>query len=883
VAQHRIVALVLALMAARVACAASFHVTASFADPDHAGSDRFGASVATLAGGVLVVGSPADRSGASGGSAYAVAAGAGSSTRLFSDTFAGARFGSAIAAVGNLVVVGAPGDGPTSPASGRAYLFDPDTTKPGFGQPLQVFADPALAAGDQFGAAIATAGSMLIVGTPGYDGGAVDAGMVYLVDSGSGAVRSLAPPDPRAGDQFGAAVAVAAGRIVVGAPFRSETASNAGAAYIFDATTGMLLKSLAKPVPAEGDLFGAAVAAGSDIVVVGAPFDDGGGADAGAAYVFDAGTGALLRTLFTPPLDAGGAFGAALAVAPTGGLLLIGAPAALNGTGTSYVFDGGGASFRERIPNPIPTAGSQFGLALAVLGDGFSISAPGTGNASSVPGQGYLFSSCGGPCSPGCGNGVVEQGEECDDGNATDGDGCDHNCTLTRCGNGVRSGSEMCDGADDQCCPGNCQQDCACPTCVPLCPPCAPAGNPTCGPAAMVASAAPQTTALCCPLGYHGLCNDGNACTGFPGFCDPVTGDCDVCDGNGNCIGDQISCDDQIDCTVDSCDPATGCIHTPDDARCDDGNPCTRDSCDPLLGCRHLATGCACAADADCPEENPCTGVQHCVGCGAQECLLRSWPCCATGPTCKATAVSCPPRECMSNAGCDPVAGCLYVPASDGTSCGDACQTCKVGICTPRPVSSCDDGDPCTADSCNTVTGCVHTRICDCVTNVDCDDKNPCTRDACTGGTCSNEKLSGTSCSDNDPCNGVETCADGVCKRAALRPCFVSVKCALANLLQLDVCAGAQLPHALSVTVHKATGLVDRADARAAVGDRKAARQLIVRAVSYVRSASQAVESHERRAFPHACAVAVRTELQRVAKQAKALRTPQQLADCAPG
>jgi cysteine-rich repeat protein len=31
-------------------------------------------------------------------------------------------------------------------------------------------------------------------------------------------------------------------------------------------------------------------------------------------------------------------------------------------------------------------------------------------------------------CAPGCGNGVVERGEECDDGNARGGDGCDMNC-----------------------------------------------------------------------------------------------------------------------------------------------------------------------------------------------------------------------------------------------------------------------------------------------------------------------------------------------------------------------------------------------------------------------------------------------------------------------
>jgi cysteine-rich repeat protein len=44
-----------------------------------------------------------------------------------------------------------------------------------------------------------------------------------------------------------------------------------------------------------------------------------------------------------------------------------------------------------------------------------------------------------------CGDGVVDPGEQCDDGNAVDGDGCDSNCTPTACGNGVVSPGEDCD------------------------------------------------------------------------------------------------------------------------------------------------------------------------------------------------------------------------------------------------------------------------------------------------------------------------------------------------------------------------------------------------------------------------------------------------------
>ena len=45
-----------------------------------------------------------------------------------------------------------------------------------------------------------------------------------------------------------------------------------------------------------------------------------------------------------------------------------------------------------------------------------------------------------------CGDGKVQSGAEaCDDGNRVDGDGCDSNCTVTACGNGVVTAGETCD------------------------------------------------------------------------------------------------------------------------------------------------------------------------------------------------------------------------------------------------------------------------------------------------------------------------------------------------------------------------------------------------------------------------------------------------------
>ncbi|NVB78110.1 MAG: DUF4215 domain-containing protein [Kofleriaceae bacterium] len=53
---------------------------------------------------------------------------------------------------------------------------------------------------------------------------------------------------------------------------------------------------------------------------------------------------------------------------------------------------------------------------------------------------------CGGCEPPVCGNGVVEDGETCDDGNTWGGDGCSSSCQPeSRCGNGIVEDGETCD------------------------------------------------------------------------------------------------------------------------------------------------------------------------------------------------------------------------------------------------------------------------------------------------------------------------------------------------------------------------------------------------------------------------------------------------------
>lgn len=97
---------------------------------------------------------------------------------------------------------------------------------------------------------------------------------------------------------------------------------------------------------------------------------------------------------------------------------------------------------------------------------------------------------------------------------------------------------------------------------------------------------------------------------------------------------------------------------------------------------------------------------------------------------------------------CDPINGCLTVPANGKCDDNDPCTVndqCNNGQCSGT-FESCDDNNPCTADLCFPGVGCNYVSILGA-----CDDNNPCTSGTmcalgqCKGGTTVN-------CNDNNGC-----------------------------------------------------------------------------------------------------------------------------------
>jgi hypothetical protein len=124
--------------------------------------------------------------------------------------------------------------------------------------------------------------------------------------------------------------------------------------------------------------------------------------------------------------------------------------------------------------------------------------------------------------------------------------------------------------------------------------------------------------------------------------------------------------------------------------------------------------------------------------------------------------VGCDDGNACTTDSCDPALGCVFVNRSGACDDGNACtvgEVCSGGSCGGGAPKDCSDGNPCTTDACNPVTG-----ACSLVPNtVACDDGNPCTgTDVCSGGSCSGDVLpDATFCGPGVCCGGV--CTPGGC------------------------------------------------------------------------------------------------------------------------
>ena len=311
------------------------------------------------------------------------------------------------------------------------------------------------------------------------------------------------------------------------------------------------------------------------------------------------------------------------------------------------------------------------------------------------------------------------------------------------------------------------------------------------------------------PVANATACDDQSLCT-----------TADACS-NGTCLGKKKACDDSLACTADSCDPATAnCLFAPfvEGQACDDGNKCTQGE-----ACTKGA--CGGGTTHDCTDTNPCTlsacdpKTAACVypakapGTVCDDGLLCTDAECINGQ-CVAQAHTCPcskASDCNDGNPCTSDAckngQCSHSAAPVNTVCSDAnaCTSgdiCVGSLCKPGAPVPCNDGKPCTLDTCHALKGCVTLAL---PQFSICDDGDKCTAaEACGGGTklgvCFGKSVP---CDDLNPCTA-DSCDPKVgCVFAAKAGCVLSVTFS-------DIAVQVLAPYCAGCHTYTHAGLVDK-------------------------------------------------------------------------
>lgn len=249
------------------------------------------------------------------------------------------------------------------------------------------------AAGSMIGyaSAMALSGDLLFVGrtaaVQGFPMPSAAPGAVYVYRRAGAewvAAGKLQAADATVGDAFGAALSMQGDYLVVGAP----SAAKRGAVYVFE-RAGTEWRQVARfglPGGADGDRFGAALAAGPAGLLVGAPGRDQG---RGAAYLLGkkGNDYTIVHSLEPRDRDSAGHFGSAVALGAT--RAAVGAPGAPGGFGGgapipgriwAYDLAGGILTAAGTIASADTTVRS-LGMSLHLAGADVWAGAPGTARA----------------------------------------------------------------------------------------------------------------------------------------------------------------------------------------------------------------------------------------------------------------------------------------------------------------------------------------------------------------------------------------------------------------------------------------------------------------------------------------------------------------------
>jgi hypothetical protein len=249
-----------------------------------------------------------------------------------------------------------------------------------------------------FGTAVATSGDRVVVGAPSAGGGVVEV-FVREDDGWRAEGNALTATNGASGDEFGSSVAIDGETIVVGAPSEDGGADDSGAAYVFtfDGQLWQQRAYLKAGAIDARDYFGWSVAIADRTIVVGSLSDDGPGNAAsgtGAAHVFEGDGDTWSATAYLwadAQADGGEQFGGSVAISADAAVIAAGANGDDGSDGAVYVFRRSGATWvrEDRLLPLAPGLVEGLGQRVALSGD--VLVAGASTLAASTPSAAYVF------------------------------------------------------------------------------------------------------------------------------------------------------------------------------------------------------------------------------------------------------------------------------------------------------------------------------------------------------------------------------------------------------------------------------------------------------------------------------------------------------------
>ncbi len=238
------------------------------------------------------------------------------------------------------------------------------------------------------------------------------------------------------------------------------------------------------------------------------------------------------------------------------------------------------------------------------------------------------------------------------------------------------------------------------------------------------------------------------------------------------CTG-PADCDDVNPCTIDECGAEGKCEYK---GKCEDegllccdgdcGSCCVQQDCDDGVSC--TVDQCFDLFCVYTPDDGLCTMEQYCNG--LDGCKQRE-------PCPNGNAAECDDGNPCTEDSCD--AGlCDHAFCSGGESCceGVGCATCCSDaqcqddeLCTKEVCQDgrCQSGPLCAGTTERCCEGADNATCGACCEQSDCDDGVSCTLDGCSGGICSNEAVD-TNCNDDEICDPEAGCVPvGMCNSPA--------------------------------------------------------------------------------------------------------------------